>query len=247
MSYQIIPNIIFIVSLLGIILIILKQLPEASKSLENFTPELEANEKLQEKGLPAQAVSKVKVKMTLFTKKVWNFVLEAKDLKPHALAGYKMKKIFGGRLPAFKKPKAFEAPKVLNEVRDESYYLDVIKLEPKNLSHYDALGKFYLEQKKLDDAKDIYLYLANHQPANADFQAKLAYSYYQVKEFAKAAEAYQKSLDLDSTQPNRYYNLGLSLEALGQHDEARKNMAKALELEPENPKYQNGIKKIKHT
>ena len=95
MSYQIIPNIIFIVSLLGIILIILKQLPEASKSLENFTPELEANEKLQEKGLPAQAVSKVKVKMTLFTKKVWNFVLEAKDLKPHALAGYKMKKIFG--------------------------------------------------------------------------------------------------------------------------------------------------------
>ncbi len=241
MSYQILPNIIFILSILGILLIILKHLPEASMAIGK-EPKESAEKALIEKGLPAQAISKIKVSIGLITKKIWNFALEAKDLKPHEATGYKMKKIFGGRLPGFKKP-PIVIPRTFHEVKNEQYYLDIIKLEPKNLTHYDSLGKFYLDNNNISDAKDIYLYVTNHQPGNEAYQAKLAYCYYQCKEYGKASEHYQKSLALDSTQPNRYYNFGLSLDASGKHTDAINAFKKALELEPNNEKYKLALSK----
>lgn len=209
---------------------ILRHLPEAASATQP-EPKEDSRKKLLAKGLPAQAISKIRVAVFFAVKKVWHFVLEAKDLRPTAQMGYQMKKIFGGRLPSFKKP-ALIQPLTTHEVKNEQYYLDLIKLQPRNLAHYDALGKFYLEQDNTDDARDIYQYLANHEPANPDFQARLAYCFYKTKNFKRAAEHYQKSLTLDSTQPNRYYNLGLSLEAAGKLPEAVVNFERAIYLEP---------------
>ena len=50
-------------------------------------------------------------------------------------------------------------------------------------------------------------------------------------------ERYKKSVALDSTHPNRYYNLGLCQEILEKYEEAEKSFEKALELEPGNKKY----------
>ncbi len=235
MSYQIIPNTIFILSVLGILLMILRHLPEAVISDSKEVQEPSADKKLLAKGLPAEALSKIKTNVTFWVKKTWIFILEAKDLKPHAAAGYRMKKIFNRSIPSFKKP--IPAPITTHEVKNEQYFLDMIKLQPKNFENYDLLGRFYLEQNNLGDARDIYQYLANHQPANPDYQARLAYCFYQTKQFNRAAEHYQKSLGLDSTQPNRYYNLGLSLEAGGKLPEAVKNFEHAISLEPKNSKY----------
>ncbi len=235
LSYQIIPNIIFIFSVLGILLIILRHLPEAAINDSREIKEPTADKKLLAKGLPAKAFSKVKTNVQFWIKKTWIFILEAKDLKPHAAAGYRMKKIFSRSQPPEKKFPP--APITTHEVKNEQYYLYMIKLKPKNLDHYDALGKFYLERGSLEDARDIYQYLASHQPTSPDFQARLAYCYYQTKQFDKAAEHYQKSLGLDSTQPNRYYNLGLSLEASGKFSEAVENFGQAIVLEPKNSKY----------
>jgi len=229
LSYQILPNIIFIFSILGIVLIILRRLPEAGAEAGNQAEEAEAHEILQDKGLPAQAISKIKVAVTFAVKKSWNFILEAKDLKPHAAAGYKMKKLFAA-LPGFKKQDIH--PVLSADVKNEQYYLDQIKQEPKNLTLYDALGKFYLEAENFGDAKDIYQYLVNHQPASPDFQARLAYCFFQTKNYERAAEHYQKSLALDSTQPNRYYNLGLSLESAGKTAESVEHFEHAAGLEP---------------
>lgn len=235
MSYQIIPNIIFIFSVLGILLIILRHLPEAAINDAREIKEPTADKKLLAKGLPAVALSKVKTNVKFWIKKTWIFILEAKDLKPHAAAGYRMKKIFSRSASQIKKP--IPAPVTTHEVKNEQYYLYMIKLQPKNLDYYDALGKFYLGQNAMEDARDIYQYLASHQPTSPDFQARLAYCFYQTKQFDKAAEHYQKSLGLDSTQPNRYYNLGLSLEAGDKLPEAVKNFELAISLEPKNSKY----------
>ena len=223
--------------------IILRHLPEAGSAVEEQPPHIAAQQKLLEKGLPAQAISRIKVAVVFSSKKIWNFILEAKDLKPYAAAGYRMKKIFGGKLPLFGQSGA--QPQTSGEAKSEQDYLDEIKLEPKNLSHYDALGRFYLDKEKLGDAQDIYQYLVNHQPANPEYQARLAYCFYQSKNYLKAAEHYQKSLALDSTQPNRYYNLGLSLTAAGQKPEAARALEKALELEPQNPKFLDALEKLK--
>lgn len=234
LSYQILPNIIFLVSIAGIVLIVLRRLPEANAHVDKPAGE-EAQEKLIQKGLPARGFSKISVALKLYIKKIWNFALEAKDLKPHANVGYKMKKIFGGKLPS-SRPEIVR-PQTTHEVKTESYYLENIKLQPKNLSHYDALGKFYLEQEALSDARDIYQYLVNHEPSNPEFHARLAFCFFKEKNYAKASEHYGKSVALDSTQPNRYYNLGLSQEMDGQAEEAIKSLEQAIALEPSEKYY----------
>ncbi len=213
-------------------LIILRRLPEAVSEAQQAPLEVGAQQKLLAKGLPAEAFSKIASFLKFWVRKIWNFILEAKDLRPHSIGGYKMQKIFNNvKLPGFKAPVA-AAPITTHEVKSEAYYLDMIKLQPKNLSNYDLLGKFYLEQSNHSDARDIYEYLCNHEPGNPEFQARLGYCLYQNKQFAKAAEHYQKSLALDSTQPNRYYNLGLSLEGAGNFPESVKNFETAISLEP---------------
>lgn len=236
MSYQIIPNIIFILSVLGILLIVLRHLSEAKTIPEIPAGEPNVHKKLLAKGLPAEAFTKIGTFIKFRLAKIWHFVLEAKDLKPHATSGYKIKKLFSHKITGFKKPVS-PPPVTTHEVKNEKYYLDIIKLQPKNLSNYDALGKYYLDRDSLSDAKDIYLYLANHEPSNPEYQARLAYCFYKNKQYTEAASHYQKSLALDSTQPNRYYNLGLSLEAVGNWQEAVKSFEQAITLEPSNIKY----------
>ncbi len=220
----------------GLVLMILRRLPEAVQQNAAQTPRPGAREKLLEKGLPAQAISRLRVRLAYWAKKVWHFILEAKDLRPQAAKGYRIRKIFGDRLPGLRK--AEPAPLTTQEIRNEQYYLDLIKLQPKNLANYDALGKFYLEQKNVEDAQDLYLYLATHAQANPDYQARLAYCYFYHREYEKAADYYQKSLALDSTQPNRYYNRAIALEALGRFLEAIDSLKKAIDLEGSNSKYQ---------
>jgi tetratricopeptide (TPR) repeat protein len=244
LSYQIIPSILFILALLGIILIILRRLPEATgKEGESQTAkELPVEERLISKGVPAVAISKIKVKVQFWSKKTWHFILEAKDLKPTAVAGYKIKRIFDRTLKFAQKPK-ISLSSVLTDTRDEKYYLEQIKREPKDLAHYDALGQFYTEQKNFLDAKDIYLYLTNHDSGHSDYHARLAFCLYQLKEYQQAVEYFRKSVALDSTHPTRYYNLGLCLSALGRKIEAAEAFKKALDMEPQNEKYRQAFNK----
>jgi tetratricopeptide (TPR) repeat protein len=235
LSYQILPNTIFLLAILGILILILRRLPEAKAESEKQDLEIPVETKLANKGLPALAISKIKVQVRFVVKKIWQFILEAKDLRPHALASYKIKKIFEGRLPLSKKA-VFQTAHV-PEPENEQYLLEKIKHEPKNLANYDALGKFYLDRNNFTEAKDIYLYLTNHEPSSGDYQAKLAYCFFQLDDFEKAAQHYQNSLALDPAHPNRYYNLGLSLASLGRFADAVKHYEQAIALEPKSVKY----------
>ncbi len=242
MSYQIIPNIIFILAIGGIILLILRRLPEAAESEGKPLEKPLMEERLIKKGLPIVAISKITVYTKLVIRKVWQFILEAKDLKPAAATGYKIRKILGKTLTfaqRAKPPLFFD----MADIQDEKFYLDQIKHEPKNLNHYNALGKFYIEQKKNADAKDIYLYLTNHDAGHSEYHAKLAFCLYQLKELQPAVESYRKSIALDSTHPNRYYNLGLCFSAQKNFLEAKLAFEKALEMEPANEKYKKALEK----
>ena len=230
------PNIIFIFAILGILLLILRRLPEATV-IESVRPkEVSPELKLQDKGLPAIAVSKLRAFFSLYLGKLWNFLLEAKDLKPTAVAGYRIRKLFGykGEVQNTLPPQGLvPAP----EVKDEKYFLEAIKQQPKNRGHYDALGKYYIGKGNWQDARDVYLYLVKHEPANADFHSRLAKCFYQLGMYAKASQHYRQSLALDSSQPSRYYNLGLSLEGQAQNDQAIEAFREAIALEPKNIKF----------
>ncbi len=246
MSYQILPNIIFLVAVVGIILIILRRLPEVGKQETENKPNEAINSLLSSKGLPAITISKTRTLFKIWVKKSWNFVLEAKDLKQTNAAGYKFKKIFQIKdpKPVLRTEVTLQSIPIVQPTKDEAYYFDLIKKEPKNLSHYDALGKYYLEKNIFSDSKDIYLYLVNHEPTNPEYFGRLAYSCYKLAEYSLAAENYIKSLGLDSIHPNRYYNLGICYQHLEKYQEAVEAFKKAVELDPENSKFAQTLSKV---
>ncbi len=250
MSYQILPNILFILAVLGIILIILRRLPEATKaeSLEQESFKMPVEEKLKAKGLPTVTISKIKSFLTFRIGKLWQFMLEAKDLKPGFKGNYQIRKLFKFTKQTQKanesqKP---ENPEIIAKpVMDEAYFLEAIKKEPKNLAHYESLGKLYQEQRNFTDSRDIFLYLVKHDSDNSEYHAKLAYACYQLKEYETSINHYQKSLALDSSHPNRYYNLGLGLKHLKRYAESRLALQKAVEMESGNAKYKEALASLK--
>lgn len=235
MSYQLIPNLIFVLAVLGLIIIVIKNLPkENKKELQEPKPQ-SVEQKLEDRGLPTVNISKVKSKAKLWSKKSWDFILEAKDLKQTAKAGYTVKKIF-------QKPpqKTKGSP---NQIL-EKQILEKIKQDPKNLANYNELGKLYLKKKNFQDATDIYEYLIKHDPGQAEYHAKLGFCKYNLKDFYDSTKHYRASIELDSTQPNRYYNLGLSLEAQGKLADAALAAQKAISMENSNLKFYLGLSSI---
>ncbi len=239
LSYQIIPNILLIVSFLGIVLMILRHLPEASKIQPEQADPLA--QKIKLKGLPWLDIPKFRTYFQRQSQRLWHFLLEAKDLRPSAAVGYRVKKIFGrnavsaAALPAAR-PIPAQAENQTGEP-DDNYYLEKIKADPKNLQLYNQLGKFYLDSGQSADARDIFQYLVRHNMTNAEYYARLAQANYKLKDYGPAVENYAQSLAIDPSQPNRLYNKGVCQEALGQLNEAAETFKQAIVLEPRNIKF----------
>ncbi len=228
-------NITFIVSILGVILMVLRRLPEATtfnRKKDEFNKDHaapSAGSLLGAKGLPVKAYSKSKVLSKLITHKVGQFLLEAKGLKQSPKISYNFQRIF----------KNVKADTNQPLVKDEKYYINLIKRNPKDDSYYDLLGQYYLEEKKMGDAVNVYEYLITHSPTETTYHVRLGLAALFMHDYKKAEQAYQKALQLDPTNPSRFYNLALSQQGLKKYDLAEKSMKKALELDPNNHKYKD--------
>jgi tetratricopeptide (TPR) repeat protein len=244
-SYQILPNVILLLSILGILVLILRRLPEASELRRQDTDVETAPQRLlAAKGLPARAASRGKTMALLGVRRVWNFMLEAKGLRQGPAINYKIKKIWRRKADAGETAPPVEA---LLAERDEQYFLDQIKKFPKDLEGYNRLGQYYLGQKNFEEALNVYDYLIKHRPTQSDYWARLAYSQLQLRQYDAAVVSYEKSLGLDKSHPNRYYNLALAFNALSQGKEAVGALEQALHLEPANVKYMQTLAEIYHT
>lgn len=216
---------------------LLRRLPEANR-LGEEEKESAPHEKLTKKGLPAESFSKIRHHLVFWVKKIWRFVLEAKEITPSGSAVLKVKRLFAARNRPPEIPHLAEEPREIPETpASEDDLLEAIKKEPKNLKLYDDLGKFYMHRGNFSDARDIYLYLTSHASGMAEYWSNLGFVSFKTQNYSGAAEAYKKSVALDSNQPNRYYNLAQSHKALGQKEEARAALNKALEIDPQNFKF----------
>jgi tetratricopeptide (TPR) repeat protein len=236
------------------IVLVLRRLPEAQTLTPDELKKETVETKLEEKGIPTKNINKLWAKFKFWLHKIWNLALEAKDLSPKP-AAYNLKKLFQLKTSpkVFEKPKS--APQLLtdanletrekHEAVSEQELLEAIKREPKNHTHYDHLAKFYLTRHQYQDAKDIYMYLVGHEVGNPVFHARLAQTAFLLKDFNLAESHFEKSLALDKMHPNRYYNLGLSQECQEKWQKAADSFTKALEMEPQNLKYQAALEKVK--
>ncbi|MEZ4180220.1 MAG: tetratricopeptide repeat protein [Candidatus Doudnabacteria bacterium] len=252
LPYQTLVNIIFILSVVGAIVLVLRRLPEATSSQshdasgnknlgqsKNISGAIAANKvELLNKGLPLQSLSKLK----LILAKQWHwfsqFLLEAKGLKHSPKINYGVKKI-----ASQDQLKADDKPAVV--IQDEQYYIDLIKRNPKDKTYYDLLGNFYFENKKFTDAANVYEYLTEHSPTKSEFWAKLGFANLYLQKFPPAIQAYKKSLELDPSFPGRYYNLALAYRGQEEWQLAFEAIKQAVELEANNQKYNDLMFELK--
>lgn len=231
MSYSLITNLILLISIIVIIILVVRKLPQALGQQDNEA-KLEfsgqAQEALQEKGLPAKTAGKIKAWSKIASYKTWQFILEAKGLKHAPKIHYNFKKILRKETSNETKPPI---------ARGEKYYINLIKRHPKDLGVYDQLGQFYIEAKRFEDAINVYEYLAEHSPTSSSYFAKLGLSALHLQDFVKAEKAYAQSVKLDKSHPNRFYNLALAWQGQGKWTEAMHALDSALELDKNNQKY----------
>jgi tetratricopeptide (TPR) repeat protein len=239
LSYQILPNLILLLAILGVVVLVLRRLPEAA-SLDKEEAEAHTQPQLlmAAKGLPAKAASRSKAVLVVWFKKLANFILEAKGLRHAPTVNYKIKKI--------RRQQAQPAAQPVKAVHDEEFYLEQIKKFPKNLEYYNELGQYYIGRKEYTESRDVFDYLVKHSPANADYLARLGFSQLHIHEYREAVTSYNKALALDSSHPNRYYNLALAHSALAQRPDAATALRQAIKLESGNVKYMQLLSELYH-
>lgn len=229
-------NITFIVSILGVIFMVLRRLPEATTQLKDKVEAKSPHPKavaagsfLSAKGLPVKAYSKSKVILKTIGHKAGQFLLEAKGLKQAPKISYTFQKVFQN----------IKADTNTALVKDEKYYINLIKRNPKDDSYYDLLGQYYLEQKKMEDASNVYEYLVAHAPTETSYWVRLGLAALYMNNYKKAEQAYEKAVQLDPTNPSRFYNLALARQGMKKFALALEALKKALELDPDNQKYKD--------
>jgi cytochrome c-type biogenesis protein CcmH/NrfG len=69
-------------------------------------------------------------------------------------------------------------------------------------------------------------------PNNLEALIQLGNDYYDIRNFEKAAEAYQKALQIDPRNPNVWSDLGAAFRRLGKPQDAVNSFRKSLEIDP---------------
>jgi tetratricopeptide (TPR) repeat protein len=225
LAYQLLPNLILLLSILGVFVLVLRRLPEASNlDQKEAAAHAEPSLKLLAKGLPAKAASRSRAALSVAFRRLWHFMLEAKGMRQGPAVNYRIKKMW--------------QRKASGPMRNEAFYLEQIKHFPKDLEQYNRLGQYYLDQKNFEEARNVYDYLTKHAASNSDYLAKLGYVMLHLQQYDQAVSSYNKALGLDPSHPNRYYNLALAYSALRDWAPALGALKKAVALEPANQKYQ---------
>jgi tetratricopeptide (TPR) repeat protein len=233
--FQLVSNVILLASIVGLIVLVLRRLPEAT-SAEQVQSRLEPEAKLAAKGLPAKAVSRTKVIIRMVWQRMWKFMLEAKGLTHTPSVNYKLKRMWSKNAET----QQVESAKT-NAVRTEKYYIDLIKRHPKDLQYYADLGNYYLDKRQFADAANVFDYLVKHDPLNSNYFARLGFCKLNQQQYHPAIRAYERAIELDPSHPNRYYNIAIAYRAERQWKQAAQVLKKAIELEPTNRKYADAL------
>ena len=82
--------------------------------------------------------------------------------------------------------------------RSEAVLKRVIELDPRNLTAYGALGRVYITQGKLDQAREEFATLAGRDPASVSAPTMVATILHQQNRLSDAVTWYERALKVDS-------------------------------------------------
>ncbi|MCI0528876.1 MAG: tetratricopeptide repeat protein [Nitrospira sp.] len=103
------------------------------------------------------------------------------------------------------------------------------------IAHHEAMILF--QEGRYNEAERIFLQIMNHRPQGyADIYNKLGFICQWRNEFQKAAEFYQKALDLNPNYTEAALNLAVTYNELGMYEKAVGTFTKAANLVKTHPK-----------
>ncbi len=119
----------------------------------------------------------------------------------------------------------------------EKNYIEIISLDPKNVSAYIGLGKAYFNQDKWKETEEV----ARHVVESLDSIAELAWAFLgrSLKaqgKWADAAAAFKQAIKVNPKMAKRWIDLGDCYREMGGVAEAIVAFRKAAEIEPNNPR-----------
>ncbi len=181
-------------------------------------------------------------------RKLWHFILEAKDLMPATTRSIhdqaeKVKNVFRIRIRSSQAdpqwlPEAAElVVKPTTNQSPEDRYLAAIQKNPNDITSYEALGRLYLQNRNYSDAVETYEFLTKLDPTHDSFFSNLGLAYYSQGEYEKAKVAYERALNINNKIPTRWINLSLCFEALEDHGKTVKAILSALQFDKMNVNY----------
>lgn len=246
MSFNLISNFILIFTIVGILILLLRRMPEVMEEkgqqlILGAPPKLNIE---RTRLMRYTAVDALKTFFQNILSKIWHFMLEAKDLKEGKILASNFSRIVTqsgkrviniGAFSNLKRAEKFIAEGNLEAA--EMVYYDIIKKHPHEYPAYEGLVKIYFQQKKHDEVAEVLQYLIIHNPSNDSYYAQFGKLLLSQKRYADAIEAYERSFTINNLIPARFANVGLCYQALGNLPKARENFKKALDLEPSNMQY----------
>ena len=245
MSFELIPNLILIITVVGILVLFLRRLPEVID--EKGQAKMSVHELINLQARPSDLLQKVvrAVKDTALAaiQKIWNFMLEAKDLRQGQILASKFarmvtpgqKHINIGVRNSLKKAERLVAEKNFEEA--EQTYFTIVKKYPHEYAAYEGLVKIYIRQHNYDNLIEVLRYLIQHVPDNDSYLAQMGNVLMSTRHYDEAIQMYGRSLVVNDLVPARFVNIGLCYQALGQYQKALENFQRAVDLEPSNISY----------
>lgn len=263
MSFQFIANLILILCVLGLLVIFLRRLPEVAEQKEKMA--MAGGDNVAEAGGRGDPGGfKVLLKSgSIFVwgktreysgragKKVWAFMLEAKDFKQGQILASRFAELVRPR-PRLQNIGALSSIKKAERQAQEGdfegaeqTYIQVIRKNPHEYLAYEGLLQLYSQREKHDDAIEILRFLTENNPDNDMYWAQLGHTSLLLRRFQDSADAYARAVALNELVAPRYVNLGLALQALGDLEGARKNIQRGIDLDPSNAQYVEILENIK--
>lgn len=137
-------------------------------------------------------------------------------------------------------PLLLEAEKIAEAgdfAQAEEKYLMVLKLDPKSIEAYRGLGRIYFDQDKYKQAKEVYEFMLKLNPGDDRAYNRLGRVAETEGNWPLAAKYFEVAARLNNRRAICFFDLGRAYKALNKPAAALRNFSKAVQLEPNNPKY----------
>ncbi|HLC99679.1 MAG TPA: tetratricopeptide repeat protein [Patescibacteria group bacterium] len=118
----------------------------------------------------------------------------------------------------------------------EKKYIEIISLDPKNITAYKGLGQVYMLLKEYDHAKEVLKQVIKLNKKDDDAYARLATVETSLGNFDQAEADLLKSVTINTNLAGHHIDLGKVYVAKGSLEKALREYQEAVKLEPTNPK-----------